>query len=143
MMLLRLGELTGEDRYRTVADRVLRGMGEVAARAAAGFGNLLSALDFHLATPAEIAFAGTPGEADTDALLRVAARAYLPNAVTALRRPDVDGAELEALIPLLRDRTMIGGRATAYVCERMACQMPVHDPAALAQQLGLGAAASS
>jgi uncharacterized protein YyaL (SSP411 family) len=138
LMLLRLAELTGEARYRAVADRVLQGMGEVAARAAAGFGNLLSALDFHLATPTEIAIVGTPGEADTDALLQVAARAYLPNAVTALRRPDDDG-EVESLIPLLRDRTMVGGRATAYVCERMACQMPVHDPAALAEQLGLGA----
>ena len=143
MMLLRLAELTGEERYRAVADRVLQGMGEVAARAAAGFGNLLSALDFHLATPTEIAFVGTPGEAQTDAMLRVPARAYLPNAVTALRRPDEDGAELEALIPLLRDRTAIGGRATAYVCERMACQMPVHEPAALAEQLGLAAATGS
>jgi hypothetical protein len=140
LMLLRLAELTGEERYRAVADRVLQGMGEVAARAAPGFGNMLSALDFHLATPAEIAIVGTPGEADTDALLRVAAQAYLPNAVTALRRPDEDG-EVEALIPLLRDRTMIGGRATAYVCERMACQMPVHEPGALAEQLGIGAAA--
>ncbi|HST60952.1 MAG TPA: thioredoxin domain-containing protein [Longimicrobium sp.] len=141
LMLLRLAELTGEERYRAVADRVLQGMGEVAARAAAGFGNLLSALDFHLATPMEIAIVGTPGEVDTDALLGVAAHAYLPNAVTALRRPEEDG-DVEALIPLLRDRTMIGGRATAYVCERMACQMPVHDPAALAEQLGLGGGTS-
>jgi uncharacterized protein YyaL (SSP411 family) len=136
MMLLRLGELIGEERYRAVAERVLQGMAEVAARASAGFGNLLSALDFHLTVPTEIAFAGTPGEADTDALIRVAARAYLPNAVTALRRPDED-ASVDELIPLLRGRTMAGGRATAYVCERLACQMPVNEPAALAEQLGV------
>ena len=138
MVLLRLAALTGDERYRAVAERVLQGMGEVAARAAAGFGHLLSALDFHLATPMEIAFAGTPGEAETDALLRVAARAYLPNAVTALRRPDEDG-EIEALIPLLRGRSTLDGRATAYVCERMACQWPVHEPDALAEQLGIRA----
>ena len=136
LMLLRLSGLVGEERYRAVAERVLGGMAELAARAAPGFGNLLSAIDFHLATPTEIAFVGTPGEADADALLRVAARAYLPNAVTALRRPDEDGAA-EALVPLLRGREMIGGRATAYVCERLACQMPVHEPAALAAQLGV------
>jgi uncharacterized protein YyaL (SSP411 family) len=136
LMLLRLSEMIGEARYWAVAERVLGGMAELAARAAPGFGNLLSAMDFHLATPTEIAFAGTPGEADTDALLRVAARAYLPNAVTALRRPDEDGAA-EELIPLLRGREAIGGRATAYVCERLACQMPVHEPAALAEQLGV------
>jgi uncharacterized protein YyaL (SSP411 family) len=135
MMLLRLGELLGEERYRAVAERVLQGMGEVAARASAGFGHLLSALDFHLSAPVEIAVVGTPGEADTDALLRVAARTYLPNAVTALRRPDEDGA-VEELVPLLRDRTARGGPATAYVCERLACQQPVSDPEALAEQLG-------
>jgi len=135
-MLLRMAELVDDERYREVARRVLEGMGEVAARAAAGFGNLLSALDFHLSTPLELAFVGTPGEAETEALLRVAARAYLPNAVTALRRPEDDGA-LAELIPLLRGRTAIGGRATAYVCERMACQMPVNEPAALAEQLGV------
>jgi uncharacterized protein len=136
MMLLRLAELTGEARYRMIAERVIGGMAEVAARAAAGFGNLLSAIDFHLAVPVEIAIVGTPGEAETEALLRVAARAYLPNAVTALRRPDEDDSAGE-LVPLLRGRTALGGRATAYVCERLACQMPVHDPAALAGQLGL------
>lgn len=135
LMLLRLGEMTGEEGYRAVAERVLGGMAEVAARAAAGFGNLLSAVDFHLSTPTGIAIVGTPGEAETDALLAVAARAYLPNAVTALRRPEEDDGD-GALIPLLRDRPMIGGRATAYVCERLACQMPVHEPAALAAQLG-------
>ncbi|HEX6911851.1 MAG TPA: hypothetical protein VF142_15720, partial [Longimicrobium sp.] len=136
VMLLRLGELLGEERYRAVAERVLGAMAELAARAAPGFGNLLSAIDFHLATPTEVAFVGTPGEPETDALLRVAARAYLPNAVTALRRPDDDGA-VDELVPLLRGREMIGGRATAYVCERLACQLPVHEPEALAEQLGM------
>ncbi|HEX2080999.1 MAG TPA: thioredoxin domain-containing protein [Longimicrobium sp.] len=132
--LLRLAVLLGEERYRRVATRALKGMAELAARVPAGFGNLLSALDFHLATPMEIAFVGTPGEAETDALLAVAARTYLPNAVTALRRPGTEG-EAEALVPLLHGRTPLDGRAAAYVCERMACRMPVNTPEALAAEL--------
>ena len=132
--LLRLAELLGEERYRRIATRALEGMAELAARVPAGFGNLLAALDFHLAAPLEIAFAGTPGEARTEALLRVAARAYLPNAVTALRRPDGD-EDAEALVPLLRGRTLRDDLPAAYVCERMACREPVTEPEALAAQL--------
>jgi uncharacterized protein YyaL (SSP411 family) len=136
--LLRLAELVGHERYSRVARRVLESLADTMARVPAGFGHLLSALDFHLATPTEVAFVGTPGEADTDALLRVVGRAYLPNTVTALRR--ADGGGDEELIPLLRGRTTREGRATAYVCERFACQQPVTDPAALAAQLGLESA---
>jgi hypothetical protein len=136
--LLRLAELVGDERYSRVARRVLESLADTMARVPAGFGHLLSALDFHLATPTEVAFVGTPGDAETDALLRVVGRAYLPNTVTALRRADVSGDE--ELIPLLRGRTAREGRATAYVCERFACQQPVTDPAALAAQLGLASA---
>ena len=137
MALLRLGELLGEARYTRAAAAVLADMGEAMARAPAGLGALLSALDFHLAVPAEVAFVGTPGEADTDALLRVSARAWLPNTVVALRRMGGDGGAAEELIPLLRGRTARAGRATAYVCERFACREPVTEPGALAAQLGL------
>ncbi|HEY0023581.1 MAG TPA: thioredoxin domain-containing protein [Longimicrobium sp.] len=136
--LLRLAELVGDERYSRSARQVLESLADTMARVPAGFGHLLSALDFHLATPTEVAFVGTPGEADTDALLRVVGRAYLPNTVAALRR--VDGGGDEELIPLLRGRTAREGRATAYVCERFACQQPVTEPAALAAQLGLRSA---
>ena len=132
--LLRLGELTGEARYRQVAERVLAGMGELMARVPMGFGHLLCALDFSLAAPAEVAFVGDPSAEETRALVRTVSRAYLPNAVLAGKR---EGDEAAAdLIPLLRGRAAVDGRATAYVCERLACRMPVTEPAALAEQLG-------
>jgi uncharacterized protein YyaL (SSP411 family) len=139
--LLRLAELLGDERYRRIAARALEGAADLATRVPAGFGYLLSALDFHLSTPTEIAFVGTPGEAQTEALLAVAARTYLPNGITALRRPEEDG-DIEELVPLLRGRTARGGRATAYVCERLACQQPVNEPAELAAQLGAGSGGS-
>jgi len=44
-VLLRLALLTGEDRYRQIADRILRLMQPMALRAPSGFGYLLGALD--------------------------------------------------------------------------------------------------
>ncbi len=103
-------------------------------------GHLLCALDFALATPVEVAIVGEPSTEDTRALLRTVNRAYLPNAVLAFQAPD-GGGDAAAVIPLLEGRTAQGGRATAYGCERLAGKQPVTDPAALAEQLGVGAAA--
>jgi uncharacterized protein YyaL (SSP411 family) len=41
----------------------------------------------------------------------------------------------EADIPLLAGRGMVGGLPSAYVCQNYACQLPVTDPAGLAEQL--------
>jgi hypothetical protein len=44
-------------------------------------------------------------------------------------------AEAAVAIPLLRDRPRIEEKATAYVCERFACKLPVTDPAGLRHHL--------
>ncbi|MCH8076459.1 MAG: hypothetical protein IIC64_11625 [SAR324 cluster bacterium] len=105
---------------------------------------MLNALAFHLGPVREIAIVGDPAAADTQALLDVVRRRHLPNTVLALAPPEalsapeaVDAAEnLGALIPLLAGRAAACGRATAYVCQNMACKLPVNTPEALADQLG-------
>jgi uncharacterized protein len=133
-MLLRLAAFTGEPRYERVASRVLRDMGGLLQRAPLAFGHLLAALDFHLATPQEVAIVGDPGAPDTRALLDVVGEAYRPNTILALTAPDPDEAVI-ATIPLLADRPALDGRATAYVCQRFTCRSPVTSPAALRAEL--------
>jgi uncharacterized protein YyaL (SSP411 family) len=93
----------------------------------------MGAADFALGPVREVAVIGAPGAPDTEALLAEARRAYRPNQVLAARAPDDQQAA--ARVPLLADRPMVGGRATAYVCERFVCKQPVSDPEALAAQL--------
>ena len=38
-------------------------------------------------------------------------------------------------LPLLKGKTRVKGRSTAYVCENHGCQLPVTSPADLAEQL--------
>ncbi|HEX2190209.1 MAG TPA: thioredoxin domain-containing protein [Longimicrobiaceae bacterium] len=133
--LLRLAGLTGEPRYTRVAVRVLEGMAELTTRVPQGFGQLLSALDFHLATPQEVVVVGRPGEPGAEALLDVLRLRFLPNTVLAPAAPDLP-AEAAERIPLLQGRTLVDGRAAAYVCERYACRRPVTDPEELAELLG-------
>jgi uncharacterized protein YyaL (SSP411 family) len=132
-VLLRLASLADQPRYREHAEQVLRSLGEAAARVPTGFGRLLSALDFALATSQEVAIVGDPGAPDTAALLSVVRERYRPNTVLALTTGPGDA--LAAELPLLADRPRRDGQATAYVCEHYACQMPTTDPEELRRQL--------
>jgi uncharacterized protein YyaL (SSP411 family) len=91
-------------------------------------------LDFSISQPYEVALVGEPGEADTQTLINTVCAAYLPNKVVAGCAPDDE--EDAGLIPLLADGPTRDGRATAFVCERYACQNSTTDPEELARQLG-------
>jgi uncharacterized protein YyaL (SSP411 family) len=134
LALLHLAAITGERRYEQVALRALEGMGRLLVELPAGFAHLLAALDFHLALPQEVAIVGRAGAEDTRALTRVLAHRYLPNTVFAAAEPDALARDA-ARVPLLAGRVMVDGRATAYVCERYACRLPVTEAQALAAEL--------
>ncbi|MBM3266994.1 MAG: thioredoxin domain-containing protein [Candidatus Sericytochromatia bacterium] len=129
-VLLRLHALTGDSRYREIADRVLGDLAGLAARVPVGYGRFLCAADFALAPVVEVAIAGDPASAATEALIDVARAGYAPYRVLALRRPGQEPA-----VPLLEGRDIQDGRPAAYVCRDFACEAPVADPAALAELL--------
>jgi hypothetical protein len=128
-VLLKLSLYTGDGRYWDITERMVAAMSEWMVRAPSGFAHWLSAAAFILGEPQEVAIAGKPGAADTEALLDVLYRAYRPNVVVAVGK---DGEQVE----LLRERPLRDNRATAYVCRRFVCQQPVTEPEALGQQLG-------
>ena len=117
-VLLRLAKLIEDDKYERFAVTVLRLTASQMRRYPQGFGRALSAMEFHLSATKEIAVIGTRGnELEREILSR-----YLPDTVIVLSsEPEADSA----LIPLLKDRGMIDGRAAAYVCEDYVCRRPV------------------
>jgi hypothetical protein len=133
-VLLRLALFTGEERYRRLAEQVLRIMKDAMLRLPGAFGHLLCALDFYLASPYEIAIIGVPALAETKALIATTFDRYLPNKVVALAAPDDEQAP--RAIKLLAGRSQVDSRATAYVCRNFYCEVPVTEPAQLATQLG-------
>jgi len=58
-----------------------------------------------------------------------------PHQVAALAAPDDEIAT--SIVPILADRPQQDGRATAYVCQRFICQVPVTDPVSLERQIEL------
>src|SRR5215213_6862867 len=129
MVLLRLATLTGRENYRNLATAVLREVGDQTRRYPSGFGYALSAADFLLSTPKEVAIVGKDAS-DIQPLLAETWRRYLPNKVVA---PSFE--DQAATIPLLENRPLVNDLATAYVCEHYTCKQPVTNVFALAEQL--------
>jgi uncharacterized protein YyaL (SSP411 family) len=126
-VLLRLGGLAVEPRFADVARSALVSVQSLAGQYPLGFGQWLQALSYALSSPREIALVGDPSAADTRALLAVLRDGYRPNQVVALAVSGGEGFP----VPILRYRTPVDGRATAYVCVKMVCQPPVTDLEAL------------
>ena len=134
-VLLKLSVLLDREDYRRRAEAILEGLSGAIARISGGFGRLLSALDFYMSTPYEVVVIGNPEAPDTKALLAAVYSAYLPNKVVAGRSESDE--EASRLVPLLADRSVRDGRATAYVCVQYACQSPTTDAEQLKRQLGV------
>ncbi|MDQ4004459.1 MAG: thioredoxin domain-containing protein, partial [Actinomycetota bacterium] len=135
-VLLKLSVLLDREDYRQRAETVLENLSGVVSQIPGGFGRLLSALDFYLSTPYEVAIVGDLDAPDTKALLNAVYSAYLPNKVVAGRSEEDE--EAAGFVPLLTQRPTRDGKSTAYVCVQYACQSPATDPEELRRQLGVG-----
>jgi uncharacterized protein len=135
-VLLRLAILVSNERYRELAQAVFGELAESARRYPSGFGYALSAIDFLHSSPKEIAIVGNDS-ADIQPLLQEAWRKYLPNKVVAPGQPDAGRADSSAggTIPLLQNRRLLDGQATAYVCQNYTCRQPVTTTADLESEL--------
>lgn len=116
-VLLRLAKFYGEEKYERFATTVLRLTSAQLGRFPQGFGRALSAIEFHLSTAKEIVVIGDRG----NGLEREVFETYLPHAIIALSESEASDP------PLLVDKGMIDGTATAFVCENFVCQRPVTD----------------
>jgi len=126
--LLRLAALTGEERYRDRAARMLVPLAPAMAQSPSSFSHLLCALDDFIGLFFEIALVGAA--AQREAFARVLCREFLPRAAIA----QGDG-ESPSAVPLLADRAPIHGAAAAYVCQGFVCRQPVTMAEALRAQL--------
>jgi uncharacterized protein YyaL (SSP411 family) len=132
-VLLRLAAFTGEYAYRQRADDYLRPLGDLMVQHPQAFGHVLGALDFALSPVKEFAIIGGKDGGETQALLNVINWRYLPGSVLACASADA-AAAIEA-VPLLADRPLKEGHATAYVCQNFVCQAPVTTPQELEKLL--------
>jgi uncharacterized protein YyaL (SSP411 family) len=127
-VLLRLTTLTGEGVYADRAEATLHTFQSQMEHSPSAFSNMLLALNDYLLRPREIALVGALDDTSTRQALSDLWRRYAPREVLAVLDPSAtDAARIEDEVPLLRDKTMIGGVLTFYVCQDYACQAPTTD----------------
>jgi uncharacterized protein len=135
LLFLELGELTGDPAFVEPAARVLRGASARLLGDPFSSGFLLVAADHASSEVREAVIAGDVDDPRTRALVRELAGES--DARVLVARVPAAGAP-EALIkgfPALEGKKAIGGKPTAFLCKRGACEAPTGDPAALRRAL--------
>jgi uncharacterized protein YyaL (SSP411 family) len=133
--LMRLHELTTQDRYRQRAERTLRAFGEQLSRAPASLSEMLLATDFHLDTPKELVIVTRTSRQEAGPLLAKLRSTFVPNRVLIVAAEGADLAAHLQVVPLLQGKVTRKGQATAYVCEKRVCKLPTSDPEVFARQI--------
>jgi len=134
LVLLRLARIVGDAALEEKAARIFTAFASEAAARPSSYTFLMMALDFAVGPSAEVVIAGERDQQETQRMLQLARKAFLPNAVLLLR-DSCSQTELAALAPAIEAQVSEDGAATAYVCRQYACEQPLTDVEALAARL--------
>jgi uncharacterized protein YyaL (SSP411 family) len=121
--LLRLHALTGEEQLRDRAEEILRLYHAAAAENPFGYTTWLEALERWSEGSTEVVIVGPRGAPATRALWQAVASHWIPH--RTLVRVEPGAADVPAVA---RDRPIVAGSPTAYVCRNFTCSRPVHTP---------------
>ena len=127
LVLVRLAQMTMDKALHGYAERLFQTFSGQAHQAPSAFPQFLIALDGWLGPSQEIVVAGDPAKPDTQAMLRLVRRRFLPRAVLILHPAAAHAKDFEALAPFVKEQRPLEGRATAYVCQGHVCNLPTSD----------------
>ena len=109
--------------WQALAENMLSGMQDLLAKHPTAFGQWLQALDFAVGPVQQAALVGPLDSPAMQAFQAFLASAYRPRVVLAAApNPPPPGSP-----GLLRERGMVQGQPTAYICQGFTCNLPVQD----------------
>jgi uncharacterized protein len=120
-VLLRMAAVLDRQDYRQKAEDVFLTTASFLKQYAAGFGRMLSGIDFYVGPSKEVALVGAP-----EPFLSIVRKRYLPRVVVAAG---------DERVALLSNRPMVQGQPTAYICENFTCKQPVTNAKEFEQQI--------
>jgi len=127
-VLLRLQTITGEEAYGRRAAELLHAFHGAMTAAPSGFPQMMTALDYYLREPSEIALIGPRNSPEVRTALEQLWRQFRPHDLIVAHDPADDATRQAAEeILLLAGKVAIGGTPTFYRCRNYACEAPTHD----------------
>jgi len=133
--LLRLGRMTGNTKLEEMAADMGRTFSAHVERAASGFAQLMSAVDFAVGPTCEIVITGHRDREDTNIMIEALRRLYLPGSVVLFKPAGETLPEITKLAGYTKYHSAAGGQATACVCQNFKCNRPTTDPTEMIRNL--------
>ncbi|NJJ37904.1 thioredoxin domain-containing protein [Paenibacillus apii] len=122
--LYKLAAITQDVKLKGVAERTAAVLAKAAMKYPASYGMFLQALLALTSGGKEWVLSGKKDDPSLNSMISLVQKAYLPEASLIIHWED-PAAEITALLPHLKDKSAIGGAATAYVCQDFACREPI------------------
>jgi len=131
--LLRLALYGAQGDFEHQALGILADIGRHMEENPTSLTGLLQGISFQPSSAREIVIVGNKSSPDTNALLKEVYERPIQGVVLAVIPPDAPSQNTRW--PLLDGRPLIAGKATAYVCKKRLCDLPVNTPEALSKKL--------
>ncbi|XP_075231782.1 spermatogenesis-associated protein 20 [Lycorma delicatula] len=125
--LLRLGSMLDSSDLTKKAGQVLSSFTSRLTRSPVSMPEMASSLMMYHDSTTQIVITGKSSDPDTEALLSVISDRLIPNHVVLLA-DDNTSSILYRRSDMIRRIKPINGKATAYVCRRRTCSLPVNTP---------------
>ncbi len=129
--LLRLSSLTGDEAWRDLAEQAMRATAGTLIHQPSAMPLMLAASLTGLGRGRQVVIAGDPANEDTRQLLRAVNSQYLPDTTVLLADGGENQQYLAGMLPFIGMIERKDGKATASLCEGMACRLQTCDPAEL------------
>ncbi len=135
LALLRLNRITAKNSYLEKAQKTLDYFSNNLIQSPISYTAMLTALDFAIGPTREVVVVAGSDQTDTNKMLNLLKKSYLPDTVVILKPRGAEAKTLETLAPYIAAYRSIDQKPTAYVCRNYVCKNPVNTTAQLKELL--------
>ncbi|MBA3003174.1 MAG: thioredoxin domain-containing protein [Desulfurivibrio sp.] len=133
--LLRLAWITDNEEWIAKAGATIEAFGGRLNEYPPILPQMLVAHEFYGSKPRQFVIAGKIGRPDTEIMLAMIRKRFLPGKIVLLADGGAGQEFLGQFQPILTEMTSQENKTTVYLCENFSCQLPTSDLAELAKRL--------